>query len=167
MISSKTICSITDRQTDKIFTEQMIIYEGNLHKKIGAISQLGADKITLPHNTWLTGRWTYGQTDIRTDSQTDGHLLLQNSFATKKIRTDKQEKHLEHKKEQNLSVCLSIRLRLQILVAPEPIRLTNFRIINHGHAIIWVLSTSKHPLEIAPSKKEINRPTTIIWNLAA
>ncbi len=25
--------SITDRQTDKIFTEYMLIYEGNLHKK--------------------------------------------------------------------------------------------------------------------------------------
>ena len=26
----------------------LLIYEGNLHKKIGAISQLGADKITFP-----------------------------------------------------------------------------------------------------------------------
>ncbi len=26
----------------------MLIYEGNLHKKIGAISQLGAEKITFP-----------------------------------------------------------------------------------------------------------------------
>ncbi len=32
-ISSKAFCSITDRQTDKIFTEKMLIYEGNLHKK--------------------------------------------------------------------------------------------------------------------------------------
>ncbi len=47
-ISSKAFCSITDRQTYKIFTEQMLIYEGNLHKKIGAISQLGAEKITFP-----------------------------------------------------------------------------------------------------------------------
>ncbi len=47
-ISSKAFCSITDRQTNKIFTEYMLIYEGNLHKKIGAISQLGAEKITFP-----------------------------------------------------------------------------------------------------------------------
>ena len=26
----------------------MLIYEGNLHKNIGAISQLGAEKITFP-----------------------------------------------------------------------------------------------------------------------
>ncbi len=32
-IRSKAFCSITDRQTDKIFNEQMLIYEGNLHKK--------------------------------------------------------------------------------------------------------------------------------------
>ena len=44
-ISSKTFCSITDRHTDKIFTEYMHIYEGNLHKKNGAISQLGAEII--------------------------------------------------------------------------------------------------------------------------
>ncbi len=31
-ISSKAFCSITDRQTDKIFTEQMLIYERILHK---------------------------------------------------------------------------------------------------------------------------------------
>ena len=49
-ISSKAFCSITDRQTDKIFTEKMLIYKGNLHKKIGAISQLGAEKITFPLN---------------------------------------------------------------------------------------------------------------------
>ena len=35
-MSSKAFCSITDRQTDKIFTEEMLIYEGNLQKKIGA-----------------------------------------------------------------------------------------------------------------------------------
>ncbi len=32
-ISSTAFCSITDRQTDKIFTEYMLIYEGNLHTK--------------------------------------------------------------------------------------------------------------------------------------
>ena len=47
-ISSKAFCSITDGQTDKIFTEEMIIYEENLKKKIGAISQLGAKKIKFP-----------------------------------------------------------------------------------------------------------------------
>ena len=47
-ISSKVFCSITDRQTYKIFTEKMLIYEENLHKKNGAISQLGAEKITFP-----------------------------------------------------------------------------------------------------------------------
>ncbi len=46
-ISSKAFCSITNRHTEKIFTEYMIIYDGNLHKKIGAISQLGTEKITF------------------------------------------------------------------------------------------------------------------------
>ena len=33
-ISSKAFCSITDMTlTDKIFTENMLIYEENLHKK--------------------------------------------------------------------------------------------------------------------------------------
>ena len=47
-ISSKAFCSITDRQTDKIFKDLMLTYEGKLHKKIGPISQLGAEKITFP-----------------------------------------------------------------------------------------------------------------------
>ena len=55
----------------------MLIYEGNLHKQIGAISQLGAEKITFPPKP-------DGHTDIHTDRQTDGHLLLYSSFATKK-----------------------------------------------------------------------------------
>ncbi len=63
-ISSKAFCSITDRQTDKIFTEYMLIYEGNLHKKNGAISQLGAEKITFPPKPDR-------QTDIHTDRLTD------------------------------------------------------------------------------------------------
>ncbi len=71
-ISSKVFSSITDRQTDKIFTEQMLIYEGNLHKKIGAISQLGAEKITFSHR--------------QTDRQTDGHLLLQSSLDTNNLQ---------------------------------------------------------------------------------
>ena len=61
-ISSKAFCSITDRQTDKIFTEYMLIYERNLPKKNGAISQLGAEKIVfLP------------KPDEHTDRVTDGH----------------------------------------------------------------------------------------------
>ena len=68
-ISSRAFCSITDRQTDKIFTEYMLIYEGNLHKKIGAISQLGTEKITFPPKP-------DGHTDRQTYRQTDGHLLL-------------------------------------------------------------------------------------------
>ena len=77
-ISSKAFCSITDRQTNKIFTEQMLIYEGNLHKKNGAISQLGAEKITFPPKP-------DGHTVRQSDRQTDGHLLLQSSFATKNM----------------------------------------------------------------------------------
>ena len=47
----------------------MLIYEGNLHKKIGAISQLGAEKITFSPKP-------DGQTYRDTVRQTDGHLLL-------------------------------------------------------------------------------------------
>ncbi len=44
----------------------MLIYEVNLQKKeIGAISQLGGEKITFPRKP-----------DGQTYSQTDGHLLL-------------------------------------------------------------------------------------------
>ena len=42
----------------------MLIYEGNLHKKNGAISQLGAEKITFPPKPDR-------QTDIQTDGRTD------------------------------------------------------------------------------------------------
>ena len=43
----------------------MLIYEGNLHKKkIGAISQLGAEKITFPPKP---DRHTYIHTYKRTD----------------------------------------------------------------------------------------------------
>ena len=38
-ISSKAFCSTTNRQTDKIFTEQMLIMRGICTKKSGAISQ--------------------------------------------------------------------------------------------------------------------------------
>ena len=57
-ISSKAFCSITDSQTDKIFTEHMLIYEGNLHK-----NRLGAEKITFPPKL-------DGHTDIQIDGRT-------------------------------------------------------------------------------------------------
>ncbi len=59
-ISSKAFRSITDRQADKIFTEKILIYEGNLHKQIKAISQLGAEKIMFPLN--VVDRRTNGRT---------------------------------------------------------------------------------------------------------
>ena len=43
----------------------MLIYEGNLHQKIGVISQLGAEKITFPPKP-------DGHTDRQTDILTDG-----------------------------------------------------------------------------------------------
>ena len=46
----------------------MLIYEGNLQKKIGAISQLGAEKITFPPKP---DGHTDRHTDIQSDSQTD------------------------------------------------------------------------------------------------
>ncbi len=58
----------------------MLIYEGNLHKKIGAISQLGAEKITFPPKP---DGHTDIQTYILTDRRTDRYLLLLSSFATK------------------------------------------------------------------------------------
>ncbi len=62
-ISSKAFCSITDRQTYKIFTEQMLIYEGNLHKKIWEryLNQ-GPRKSRFPLN--LTYIHTYRRTNI-------------------------------------------------------------------------------------------------------
>ncbi len=60
LLFSNYFSSLSDRPMDKIFTELMLIYEGNLHKKIGAISQLGAEKITFPLNV----------VDIRTDGRT-------------------------------------------------------------------------------------------------
>ena len=56
-----TFCSLTDRPTYKIFIEQMLIYESNLHKKIRTPSLLGAEKIVFPPKS-----------DIRTDRHTDG-----------------------------------------------------------------------------------------------
>ena len=49
----------------------MLIYEGNLHKKIGAISQLGAEKITFPPKPdGHTDIQTYTQTVRQTDGRT-------------------------------------------------------------------------------------------------
>ncbi len=50
----------------------MLIYEGNLHKKNGAKSQLGAEKITFPPEP---DRHTDSPTDIQSDRKTEGHLL--------------------------------------------------------------------------------------------
>ena len=48
----------------------MLIYKGeSAQKEIGAISQLGAEKITFPPKP-------DGQIYLQTDRQTDGHLLL-------------------------------------------------------------------------------------------
>ncbi len=47
-ISSKAFCIITNRQTDKTFTELMPLDKGHKHNKIGERSQLGAQKITIP-----------------------------------------------------------------------------------------------------------------------
>ena len=71
MKTSKAFCSITDRQTDKIITEQMLIHEGNLHahKKMEQYLNQGPRKSRLTLNV--------------VDGQTDGHLLLQCSFATR------------------------------------------------------------------------------------
>ncbi len=61
----QSFCVIIDRQTDKIFTEQMFICGVICTKKIGAISQLGAEKITFPLNV------VHIQTDGHTDRRTD------------------------------------------------------------------------------------------------
>ena len=54
----------------------MLIYEGNLHKKIGPISQLGVEKITFPPKPdGQTDKKTYRQTYRQTDLHTDGRTL--------------------------------------------------------------------------------------------
>ncbi len=52
----------------------MLIYEGSLHKKIGAIYQLGAEKITLPPKP-----------DGHTDRQTDGRTFYRVALLLKKL----------------------------------------------------------------------------------
>ncbi len=65
-------CGRTGRPTDKIFfgIEAHLLGE-SAQKEIGAISQLGAEKITFPPKSdgHTDGR-TYGRTDIRTDGRT-------------------------------------------------------------------------------------------------
>ncbi len=69
--------SITDRQTDKIFTEQMLIYEENLHTKLELYLNQEPRKSRFPLNVvdgqtdGHTDRQTGRQTDIRTDRRTD------------------------------------------------------------------------------------------------
>ncbi len=53
-------CSLTDRPTDKIFVEYMLIYKRNVHTKMRALSYIGAEKITFPPKP---DRHTYIQTD--------------------------------------------------------------------------------------------------------
>ena len=60
-ISSKAFCSITDGQTDKIFTEQILIYEGNLNnKKLERYLNQGPRKSRFPLN--VVDIWTDGRT---------------------------------------------------------------------------------------------------------
>ena len=50
----------------------MLIYERNLHKKIGALSKLGAEKIAFTPNPDIqTDRQTYRQTERQTDRRSD------------------------------------------------------------------------------------------------
>ena len=63
-ISSKAFCSITDRQTDKIFTEWMLKGKMNLHRKNRLLYQLGAEKITFSPKHEIQ---TYGQTLVIID----------------------------------------------------------------------------------------------------
>ena len=70
-ISSKAFCSITDIQTDgqNIYRIDAHIQKECAHKKMRALSYIGAEKITFPPKPDIQ---TYRQTDI----QTDGHYRL-------------------------------------------------------------------------------------------
>ena len=62
-ITSKAFCSINDRLTDKIFTEKMLIYEGNLHKTNWSdIKIRGRENHVSP----IPDLHTYRQTDRHT-----------------------------------------------------------------------------------------------------
>ena len=43
-------CSLTDRQTDKIFIEYMLIFKRNLHRNNIPLSLLDTEKIAFPLN---------------------------------------------------------------------------------------------------------------------
>ncbi len=65
-ISSKAFCSISDRKTDKIFTEQMLIYKGkSAHKRLERYLNQGPRKSRFSLNV------VNGQTDGHTDGHTD------------------------------------------------------------------------------------------------
>ena len=61
------MCSLTDRPTDKIFIEWMLIDKGNIHKKIGPVSYLATEKIAFPPKP---DGHTYRQTNVHTDGRT-------------------------------------------------------------------------------------------------
>ena len=81
-------CGRTGRPTDKIFFEiEAHLLGESAQKEIGAISQLGAEKITFPPK--CDGR-TYGRTDIRTDiSNYRVASLLKISFFTRDLKKSK------------------------------------------------------------------------------
>ena len=56
-------------QRTKYLQNRCSFMRGICTQKIGAIARLGAEKITFPHKP-------DGHTDIQSDRQTDGHLLL-------------------------------------------------------------------------------------------
>ncbi len=103
--SSFAFCSLTDRPTDKIFVEQMLIYKRNVY-----LIQ-GRRKSRLPLNlTYIkTDRHTYRRTDIsvyRVASLLinltyiqNGHQRSQSSFATKNTLSNHQNRKpiLQHK----------------------------------------------------------------------
>ncbi len=41
-------CSLSDRLTDKIFTEKMLMYDGNLHRKNLTLFSLATEKNAFP-----------------------------------------------------------------------------------------------------------------------
>ncbi len=55
-------CSLTDRPKYKIFIEQMLIYERNVHSRLYSILIRGRENRVSPN---IADRWTYGWSDIR------------------------------------------------------------------------------------------------------
>ncbi len=65
----------------------MLIYEGNLQKKVGALSQLGAEKITFPPKWgWHTDRRTFAT------NKKEGHYqqIKQSDYLCDGVEIDKQ-----------------------------------------------------------------------------